>query len=193
MSYQILGFGYAWWSGDRLPQLSPEPGLQVVPTENDAQIADLAQLARNDVLRRMQQGHQPYLALLHGQPVAYGWSAAETGAIDELDLLFSIPAGNRYLWDFVTLPQWRGRGVYPRFLQAILQLEQPVAERFWIGHTADNDASRRGMLNAGFQLVEAMTLTAAGVLKILPIGSSKRAKLSPMGRKLGVLAAEMEC
>jgi GNAT superfamily N-acetyltransferase len=190
MAYQILGYGYTWWSGDPLPQLSSEAGLRIVPTDDVALLAELARLDRDEVSRRIQQSHQPYLALLDRQPVAYGWSATKTGAVDELNLLFTIPPGNRYLWDFATLPQWRGRGVYPRLLQAILQQEQPVAERFWIGHTADNHASRRGILHAGFQLVEAMALSSAGALTILPIGASGRAMHSPMGLKLGVLAVE---
>ena len=42
----------------------------------------------------------------------------------------SWPLGpqDRHLWDFVTLPAYRGRGVYPHLLQAILRAESEGAE-----------------------------------------------------------------
>ncbi len=187
MSYQILGYGYTWWRGDPVPALAPLRGFQVVATENIPVIAALAQLEPEEIQTRVQGGNHPYVAYLAGQPVAYGWSAARQGSIQELDLKFTIPMGSRYLWDFATLPEWRGRGVYPRLLQAILYAEGPVAERFWIGHTADNMASRRGILKAGFQEVEALVASSTGSLQIMALGSTARARASPMGLHLGVI------
>lgn len=187
MSYQILGYGYAWWSSDPFPPLSARSDFRVASADDAALVAGLAQLDHEEVVSRMEQANQAYVAYLRDQPIAYGWSAAKLGAIYELDLVFEIPPGNRYLWDFATLPEWRGCGVYPRLLQAIIEQEQPAAQYFWIGHTADNDVSQRGILKAGFQMVEAMVMTSAGELKILPIDSSPRAQVSPMGLRLGVL------
>jgi GNAT superfamily N-acetyltransferase len=187
MSYQILGYGYTWWRGDPLPALAPLPGFRVVATNQYSLIAELAQLAVDETQRRVHGDHQPYIAYLDGQPVAYGWSAAREGAIQELELEFAIPAHNRYLWDFATLPAWRGRGVYPRLLQAVLQLEAAMVDRFWIGHTADNMASRRGIIKAGFQQVEALVASPTGHLHIMAMGPSACAEVSPMGLRLGVI------
>jgi GNAT superfamily N-acetyltransferase len=187
MSYQILGYGYTWWRGDPLPALAPLSDFCTVATNEYSLIAELAQLHIDEIQRRVHGGHHPYIAYLDRQPVAYGWSAASHGAIQELKLRFAIPMRNRYLWDFATLPAWRGRGVYPRLLQAIVQLEGAIVDRFWIGHTADNTASRRGIVKAGFQEVEALVASPTGSLHIMALGPTTRAEASPMGLRLGVI------
>jgi GNAT superfamily N-acetyltransferase len=192
MSYQLLGYGYAWWSSDPLPLLPSRADVRVAPTHDAVLVADLAGLNPEEIVSRMEQANQAYVAYVRDQPIAYGWSAAKLGAIYELDLVFEIPPGNRYLWDFATLPEWRGCGVYPLLLQAIFAQEQRAAQRFWIGHTADNHASRHGILKAGFQTIEALVSTSSRQLKILPIDGSPRAALSPMGRRLGVLDPEAD-
>jgi GNAT superfamily N-acetyltransferase len=88
-----------------------------------------------------------------GEPAAYGWSATGPAEIGGLALSFTVPPAERYLWDFVTLPAYRGRGLYPLLLQEILQRQMVEAEWFWIGHEPDNRASRSGILKAGFRLV----------------------------------------
>lgn len=190
MSYHILGYGYTWWLGDALPALAPLTGLRVLPTDDAALIADLAGLDLAEVMERMGQAHQAYVAYIETEPVAYGWSAARMGTIDELDFAFEIPLDNRYLWDFATLPLWRGHGIYPRLLQAVLSAEQDQARRFWIAHTAENDASQRGIVKAGFQPVEALVMLPTGALAILPFGSRSRAEVSPMGLCLELLTPD---
>ncbi len=190
MSYRLLGYGYTWWRGDPLPALAPLPGFRAVATDKYPLIAELAQLQLDEIQARARGGNQAYIAYLDEHPVAYGWSAASEGAIQEVGLEFAIPPRNRYLWDFATLPAWRGRGIYPRLLQAILAAEAPLADRFWIGHTADNMASRRGIIKAGFQEVEALVALPGGNLKIMAIGSSARANVSPMGLRLGVIQTD---
>lgn len=41
----------------------------------------------------------------------------------EIDDRFAVPQADRYLWNFVTLPTYRGRGIYPRLLDAIVDAE----------------------------------------------------------------------
>jgi hypothetical protein len=94
-------------------------------------------------------------------PVAYGWSAHRSAVIGELGITLRLSDGERYLWDFVTLPEWRGRGIYAGMLQAI-PAQEADAHRFWIGHDFDNRASARGILKAGFQPVNALYRTAEG-------------------------------
>jgi GNAT superfamily N-acetyltransferase len=190
MTYQILGYGYTWWHADPLPQLSPHPDLRVARTTDDELIAHLAHLDQAVILERFEQGNQVYVAYQAADPIAYGWSAATIGAIDELGFDFAIPPGNRYLWDFVTLPAWRGHGIYPRLIQAILACEAAEAQRFWISHTADNTASRHGILKAGFEQIEMLVISATGALKIMPVGSQARAQVSPMALRLGLLLTD---
>jgi GNAT superfamily N-acetyltransferase len=124
-------------------------------------MARLSALSNEEVCGRMEQGHRLYVARMGDEPVGYGWCATRGAEIGELDMRIRFPASERYLWDFATLPEWRGRGVYPRLLQAILA-DDADAEYFWIGHTPENVASRRGILRAGF--------TALGELRFLPGG-----------------------
>jgi hypothetical protein len=78
------------------------------------------------------------------------------------------------LWDFQTLPPWRGRGIYPRLLQAIIA-DDMEAERFWVGHDLDNISSARGIAKAGFRQVGAVYRTAGGELAMMPSGSIEHA------------------
>lgn len=142
----------AWWRGDPIPALAPLPGFtarRVLRREEGKQITGLAE---DRILQRDQHGHRLYAAFLSHEPAGFGWAATQAGGIEELDFSFVVPEGDCYLWDFVTLPPWRGRGVYPHLLQAILSLEDDV-ERFWIGYEAHNEASARGIAKAGFGVV----------------------------------------
>jgi hypothetical protein len=141
---------YSWWHADPSTHLADLPGFDVEIAADYQLIADLARLDLAEVLGRVRAGHRPYLAHLGSLPVAYGWSAARRASIGELGLEFAVPAGNRYLWDFATLASWRGMGIYPRLLHAIVGRESLAATRFWIGHVEDNYASMRGIIKAGF-------------------------------------------
>ncbi|WP_029215355.1 GNAT family N-acetyltransferase [Kallotenue papyrolyticum] len=186
-TYQILGYGYTWWRGDALPTLPPLPGWRVTGAAPQI-LAAISGQTPAEIEQRLRAAHQPYLAWLDDQPVAYGWSATRQGAIEELELRFTIPPGNRYLWDFVTLPAWRGRGIYGRLLQAILGLEAPHAERFWIATTVDNHAAQRAILRAGFRRVDALVRTAEGRLRVLALDHGERAAVGPFGLQLGLLS-----
>jgi GNAT superfamily N-acetyltransferase len=190
MSVHILGYGATWWRGDPLPTLPPLPGFRVVLPDDDLLLADLTHLAKTTIQQRRADGHQPYLAYLRQDPVAYGWVASEHAAIDELDLAFAVPAESRYLWDFLTLPDWRGRGFYPRLLQAIVRRERASVQRLWLAMTADNPAAHRAVVKAGFQVVEALVREPTGRLHILMVGETERALASPLGIRLGVIGAE---
>ena len=55
------------------------------------------------------------------------------------------------LYDFFTLPEYRGRKLYPALLSHILQLRfQEGAERAYIGVLKSNAASLAGIERAGF-------------------------------------------
>jgi GNAT superfamily N-acetyltransferase len=117
------------------------------------------------------------VALIGAAPAAYGWVAPAGATIGELSLSFALPAGDRYLWDFATLPAWRGRGVYPRLLQAIVAGEAARAERLWIIHAPENGASARGIVRAGFVPVGRLSFRADGGADLLSLGEPARARV----------------
>jgi GNAT superfamily N-acetyltransferase len=167
---------YSWWRSDRSANLAHLPGFDVEVAENYRLVAELARLDLAEILARVRDGHRPYIARLSGAPVAYGWSAVSRASIGELGLEFAIPTGNCYLWDFATLPEWRGIGLYPLLLHAILRRESSHAERFWIGHVGGNNASMRGIVKAGFSAVGATERRDGQALTFAATGPAIRAQ-----------------
>ncbi len=182
MSMVILGPLCTWWRGDPLPVLPPFQGFRVEPGR-DEWLERIGGYAAEELARRRSEGHRPYVALVGREPVAYGWVATQRAEIGALALAFLVPPGERYLWDFFTLPEWRGRGIYPRLLQAILELENE-AERFWIGYDAPNAASARGIAKAGFRVVVKIVRLADGRLALVPVGPAER--VAAAARLLGL-------
>jgi GNAT superfamily N-acetyltransferase len=137
----------------------------------DTELHELTGINRITLLEgrdRLNDGHLPYVARMDGQPVGYGWVATRKASIGELDLRFKLSPDDRYLWDFATLPDWQGRGLYPRLLQAILERESKHAKRFWIIHAPENLPSGAGMGKAGFDFVGQLSFTADGSVGLAP-------------------------
>ena len=172
------GSWYAWWKGDPLPMLPPLPGFGAESVADDQLIARLLDTTVEDARVRLREGHHLYVARLGTEPAGYGWSATATASIGELRLSLTLPPRNHYLWGFVTEPAWRGKGIYPRLLQAILAAEASEADRFWIGHEPGNDASARGILKAGFHRVGDVYLLPDGGIGLLADGAPERGAAS---------------
>lgn len=181
-----------WWRGDRLPELTPISNFSAGPTMDAALLARMAHLDMAEVQRRLSDGHRPYVAWLDGQPVAYGWVATRTAHIGELDLSIALPSGDRYLWDFATLPDWRGRGIYPRLLQAILMAELFEAERFWIIAAPENRASSAGIAKAGFTSIAHLSFQREGQPGLLPIEPGERVSVAAALLQVPVLEADSD-
>jgi GNAT superfamily N-acetyltransferase len=165
-----------WWHGDALPTLSLLPGFHVAASRDVAQIAQVTRLDRDEVQRRLQTGHQPYLAFIAQAAVGYGWMAMQEAAIGELDLAFVLPPAERYLWDFATLPAWQGYGIYPRLLQSILTLAALPVEHIWIIHAPENTPSGVGMTKAGLMPVGQLSFRLDGGVGLAPLGGLERAQ-----------------
>lgn len=177
MLKEQAGLLWTWWQGDALPALAPLPGLAVVAATDTEALANLMEIPAAHVLELMQRERRPYLALLGTHTVAYGWSASGQASFGGGLVTFQLPARNRYLYDFVTLPAWRGLGAYPRLLQAILSQESQEHERFWIIHQSSNVASERGIRKAGFTLASSVYFQHDGSLALVPsAGAIERAR-----------------
>ena len=164
-----------WWRGDPLPDLPPLPTFSVRRVTRLDESQRITGLTRQRVRLRRESAHRLYAAFLSDEPVGFGWVALQTGGIEELDFSFVVPPGNRYLWDFVTLPAWRGRGIYPHLLQEILRQEDD-SERFWIGYEAHNEASARGIARAGFRVVGDLVVDGGRVTRFVAFEPDERAR-----------------
>lgn len=164
-----------WWYEDGQPEMGLPGGVRVKSPERDDAIASLAGLPIAEVIRRRAEGHRPYLISVDDEPAGYGWVATRICEIGELGICFYLPAGNRYLWDFATVPAFRGRGIYPALLSEIVRRECPPATRLWIIHAPENLPSGVGITRAGFQPVAELSFDAAGGPALAPVRDTNRA------------------
>ena len=165
-----------WWRGDSVPQLASFAGFHVEAPRDEHLIAQVNRLAPNEVDQRMHTGHQPYVAFVEQTPVGYGWMATQEASIGELGLQFALPATDRYLWDFATLPEWQGYGIYPRLLQHILMQQSSMVERVWIIHAPENSPSGAGMTKAGLLPIGKLSFRGDGGVALAPFESRERAR-----------------
>ena len=147
---------------DVMPQLSPIAGLLVRRERDAALMAALQGRSEEDMANRFAAGHRAYVAYLGGEATAFGWVATRVATIGELYATFEIPEGERYLWNFVTLRAHRGKGIYPRLVDAILRAESREAHRFWIAYAPENHASGAGIRKAGFVTVAELSFDSSG-------------------------------
>jgi GNAT superfamily N-acetyltransferase len=168
-------------SRNAVPELPTIPGL-VVRRELDARaMAAVQGRTTADMMDRFAAGHRAYVAYLEGEPAAFGWVATRVASIGELGTTFEIPSGARYLWNFVTLPAHRGKGIYPRLLDAIVRAESREADRFWIAHAPENQASGAGIRKAGFVTVAALSFDSARRPAMLILGESEASDVPVLG------------
>src|SRR5215207_8111749 len=152
----------ARYRDDPLPPIESLVGLVIRREEDAAVMAALQKRQPNEIARRFDDGHRAYVAVRDGELAAWGWVATRRAEIGELGSTFTIPAGERYLWNFVTLEAHRGLGIYPRLLDAIVRTESREAERFWVAYAPENHASGTGIRKAGFAAVAELSFDAAG-------------------------------
>ena len=149
-------------SSDPQPEPSPIPAL-TMRREIDANVmAELQGRTTTEMTDRFAAGHRAYVGYLDGEATAFGWVATRVASIGELSATFEIPSGERYLWNFVTMRWHRGKGIYPRLIDAIVRAESFEADRFWIAYAPENHASGAGIRKAGFSPVAELSFDAAG-------------------------------
>lgn len=180
---------------DPAPRLDLLEGLAVARETDPATMSALQAGARGSIADRFAAGHRAYVARLDGEPAAWGWVATRTAVIGELGIRFSVPEGARYLWNFVTRPAFRRRGIYPRLLQRIVRLEAAEAERFWIMHAPENRASGSGIRRAGFATIGEVSFDPGNVPAVTGAaeGEADAARLLGLRRVTNRLAPCWRC
>ncbi|MGN6531412.1 MAG: GNAT family N-acetyltransferase [Ginsengibacter sp.] len=144
---------YTLSSNQTLPQVELPQGFHVEESSNIALLMAMAGITAEEVVRRLSNDHVAFVAYINKVPAAFGWMARGKAIIGELNHELVLPVGNRYLWNFRTMEQFRGRGIYPALLQYIIRYELEMAERFWIIHAPENKASLKGIQKTGFELI----------------------------------------
>ncbi len=107
-----------------------------------------------EIERRLAAGRRAYVVCAEGSVVAYGWVSFGDEQIAELERTIRVGPGEAYVWDCATLPAWRGRGLYPALLQAVARdLAAEGVGWVWVAAKADNAASLRGFVKAGYRRI----------------------------------------
>jgi hypothetical protein len=162
------------------PALSPLPGLVVRQERNAATMAALQKRSVADIQARFDGGNRAYVAELDGVAAAWGWVATDGARIGEVGASFHVAPRERYLWNFVTLAEFRGRGIYPRLINVMVEAELADGDRFWIAYAPENHASGAGIAKAGFELVADLSFDRKGLPVVRDIrtgGGSQAAEL----------------
>jgi GNAT superfamily N-acetyltransferase len=164
---------------DSAPQFKPIEGFAVRQETSALVMAGLQNRTELLMGRRMWDGHRAYVASIDGEDVAFGWVATESATIGEIMRSFDIPRRERYLWNFVTLPDHRGKGIYPRLLDAIVRIESAETERFWVAYAPENHASGMGIHRAGFETIAQISFDQHGrpAVRMLADGAPNPARM----------------
>ena len=181
---------------DEVAALIPLAGMRVVQKNDVRFMARLQGKPERDIQQRFAEGHRAYVAMVDGQPAGWGWVATRSARIGELETSFDIPRGARYLWNFVTLPGHRGKGIYPRLLDAIVRTESGRAEQFWIAYAPENCASAAGIYKAGFTKVATLSFSAAGAPAVIGVdydGGLAAASLLGLPQSSGAISQCWRC
>lgn len=147
----------------------PVPLMPRIPADfmraGPQDVQELAQAMAGDPIRMQQRlatGRHCYIGWVEGKLASYGWVTFDEEGIGELGLRIRLQDGEAYIWGCETLSAYRGQRLYPALLTYMLdQLQRAGMHRVWIGADADNFASQKGFILAGFQPIADVMLTRA--------------------------------
>lgn len=142
---------YTKYAKQNTSLLTPIEGITFKQTDDIDLLTEINGITEDEAIARMANDHFAYVAFLHSKPAAFGWMATGKASIGELSHEFIIPSRHRYLWNFRTLEQYRGLGIYPLLLQFIIRENSDTSDQFWIIHAPENNSSLKGILKAGFE------------------------------------------
>lgn len=151
---------------DKLPSVKIPVGLKIKVSTDATLLSILGNTTVEEVSKRLSNNHLAFVAYINDQPAAFGWMARTKARIGELNHEFTLPQKNRYLWNFRTLAEYRGLGIYPALLRYIMRHEGEEVNRFWIIHAPENKSSLKGIIKAGFEYVGKLYAKANGTIAL---------------------------
>ena len=139
--------------------------------------AAMGPAALTEVRGRFRAGRRCYVARVDGQIAAYGWVSFDEEFVGELNLRLKLLPDEAYIWNCVTLPNFRQRYLYSALLTYIVgELHKDHVSRVWIGADTENVASQKGIARAGFTYVADLVVTRVKTLR--HIGIQRRPNVS---------------
>jgi acetyltransferase (GNAT) family protein len=122
------------------------------------------------VAGRFARGCRCFAVLIDGAVAGYGWLSVGPEWVGELQLEIKPKAGEAYLWNCVTIPQHRMKGVFRSLLVGVSAVaHQAGLKRLWIGSVAI--PGERAVASSGFKAaLHFTTSNFAGVhwMRVMP-------------------------
>jgi GNAT superfamily N-acetyltransferase len=120
--------------------------------------ASLVSLVGKDIVKaRFNQGEVCGVAWSNSKVVSYCWLAFKQAEVGEINRIIKLSDKELYLYDAFTLPDYRGRGLFPALLTAILGFARSKSySRALIFSNSRNRPSLRGIEKAGFSLFQSI-------------------------------------
>jgi ribosomal protein S18 acetylase RimI-like enzyme len=106
------------------------------------------------IKRRLEAGKRCFSAQIDGRLASYCWVSRSAECIGEIEHEIHFEPDEAYIWDCMTLPEFRRRGLYTALLNHMAgEIRRDGVRWLWIGSSVNNYASMRGFLKAGYQPV----------------------------------------
>ena len=167
--------GTIWTLGpdESTPTITPRISAAFARAEPEA-ASELAEAMGEEVLTeihsRFQAGRRCYVARVDRNIAAYGWVSFVEEYVGELALHLKMLPDEAYIWNCVTLPDFRREYLYSTLLTYIVgELQKDHVSRLWIGADTENVASQKGIARAGFIHVADLVITRVKTLRRIGI------------------------
>ncbi len=121
------------------------------PEDAEAYAREIGTDSAKTFLKRLGPGTWCYLVEEEDRLVHSSWVTTRRAWTREIRAYVSPPEGEAYVYESFTRPEVRGRGVYPSALRGIAADLAEVGEHLWVMVEADNPASIRSVVKAGFE------------------------------------------
>ena len=108
--------------------------------------------SRDTFVARLSDRTQCYLALGGERIVGSSWVTTDGAWTRELRAFVRPPGGAAYVYESFTVPDARGKGIYPFALTNICaDLARAEISHLWVAVEGDNQPSLRAVMKAGFE------------------------------------------
>lgn len=143
-----------------IPEIEAEEGAEyyLLNPETRAEVESLTSLMGEEVVNaRFDQGEVCGVAWFNSAVVSYCWVAFQQAKVGEINRIIKLRRNELYLYDAFTLPHYRGKGLFPALLIAILGLARSQGySRALIFSLRENRPSVIGIEKAGFRLLQSI-------------------------------------
>ncbi|MBI2920300.1 MAG: hypothetical protein HYY18_04370 [Planctomycetes bacterium] len=133
-----------------MPSIPTDASIRpATPADEEAVVAAFPKVL---FARRFSEGDAAFLAFVAGRLVHQTWLSTRHAFIPQVEFDRLLAPDEIYFYDCVTLPEWRGRGLYPATLAHAARALQPSGRtRAVLGVLSTNEPSVHGVEKAGFR------------------------------------------